>query len=104
MNADVLLAHLRDRGVVVVADGGRLRCRPKSLLTDSDLAALRASKAAILYRLSIPRDSHRVVCYACRSRRFWQSIHGAILCNTCHPPSSPDRVARWIDSNSGQAS
>ena len=96
MNADVLLADLRERGVVLVADGDRLRCRPKSLLTDDDLAALRVNKSAILYRLSIPRDLHRLVCYACRSRRFWQSTYGAIICPRCHPPASPDLVARWI--------
>ena len=96
MNADVLLAQLRNRGVVLVADGDGLRCRPKSLLTADDLAVLRANKQAILYRLSIPRASHRVVCYACRSRRFWQSVHGAIVCGVCHYPASPDLVAGWL--------
>ena len=96
MNADVLLAHLRDRGVVLVVDGDRLRCRPGSLLTAEDLAALRANKPTILDRLSAPPDSRRVVCLACRSRRFWQSIHGAIVCGLCHAPGSPDLVARWI--------
>ena len=96
MNTDVLLADLHDRGVLLVADGNRLRCRPKSLLTADDLAALRANKSTILYRLSIPRDAHRLVCHACRSRRFWQSVHGAIVCGLCHAPGSPDLVARWI--------
>ncbi len=96
MNADVLLAQLADRGVVLVADGDRLRCRPGSLLTAEDLAALRANKPTILDRLSAPPDSRRVVCHACRSRRFWQSIHGAIICTRCHPPASSDLVARWI--------
>ena len=96
MNADVLLAHLRDRGVVLVADGDRLRCRPGSVLTAEDLAVLRANKPTILDRLSVPPDSRRVVCHACRSRRFWQSVHGAIVCGTCHYPASPDLVARWL--------
>ena len=96
MNADVLLADLRERGIVLVADGNRLRCRPKSLLTTDDLAALRVNKSAILSRLSTPRDSHRLVCFGCRSRRFWQSIHGVIICPRCHPPATSDLVARWI--------
>ncbi len=96
MNADVLIADLRDRGVVLVADGDRLRCRPDSLLTAEDLAALRTNKPTILDRLSAPPVSHRVVCYSCRSRRFWQSVHGAIVCGVCHYPASPDLVARWL--------
>jgi putative DNA primase/helicase len=36
-------------------------------------------------------------CFACHGTTFWQSIHGAVACGTCHPPMSPSLVAKWID-------
>ena len=80
MNTDVLLDDLDRRGIVLVADGDRLRCRPRSLLTADDLAAIRVNKSEILSHLSTSRDCGRFVCYSCHSRRFWQSTHGAINC------------------------
>ncbi len=44
---------------------------------------------------SIPTKEPRC-CRACRGTRFWVSIHGQEVCATCHPPASPDLVARWI--------
>jgi hypothetical protein len=35
-------------------------------------------------------------CRACRSWLFWVSIHGAVMCSTCHPPANPDLVRRWF--------
>lgn len=33
--------------------------------------------------------------------RAWRSIHGAIVCATCHAPASDDLVAEWIDEPGG---
>ena len=32
--------------------------------------------------------------------RGWRSIHGSVVCGTCHPPATPGLVAEWIDSDS----
>jgi putative DNA primase/helicase len=36
-------------------------------------------------------------CFACNGTTFWQSIHGAVACGTCHPPMSPSLVAEWVN-------
>jgi P4 family phage/plasmid primase-like protien len=36
-------------------------------------------------------------CFACQGTHYWISIHGAEVCGTCHPPSSPSLVAEWVD-------
>lgn len=38
------------------------------------------------------------VCHACGGRRFWRSVHDAVVCAACHPPANPALVADWIDS------
>lgn len=38
------------------------------------------------------------VCFSCRGRRFWTSIHGATgICAQCHPPVDASVVAMWTD-------
>jgi hypothetical protein len=91
-----LIADLRARGVILVVDGERLRCRPRSALSDDDLGALRAHKSEVLARLRSPSNT-ALVCRTCRERRFWRSIHGVVVCGTCHPPGAPGLVTEWID-------
>ena len=70
------------------------------LLTPEDLTALRANKPVILRQLE--SGAIRLVCFACKERRFWLSTHGATICAKCHPPGSPKLVARWIDGDEDQ--
>jgi hypothetical protein len=35
------------------------------------------------------------LCPACDSCRWWISKYGVRICGVCHPPASPDFVARW---------
>lgn len=49
--ARALFAQLRSRGVSLVADGDRLRCRPAAALTAALLAALTAHKTELLAHL-----------------------------------------------------
>ena len=103
MTADQVIADLRARGVVLVADGNWLRCRPRSALTEYDVATLREIKPAVLARLREERvgSPAKVVCYACKTSRFWRSIHGPLVCGVCYPPMSPKLVKEWIDSSTG---
>jgi hypothetical protein len=39
----------------------------------------------------------RPVCWTCRSRRFWRSVHGRTVCARCHPPAVPELVAQWLE-------
>ncbi len=105
MTAERVIADLRARGVALVADGNWLRCRPRSALTEGDLATLREIKPAVLARLRKERIGSRakVVCYACKTSNFWRSIHGPLVCGHCHPPASPKLVREWIGSSSGAA-
>lgn len=102
MTAAALIADLRSRGVTLVADGERLRCRPRSALSDDDLSALRAHKSEVLARLRSPTKAD-LVCRACRERRFWRSIHGVVVCGTCHPPAAPRLVERWLSASQNDA-
>jgi hypothetical protein len=36
-------------------------------------------------------------CPVCGRRERWVSIHGVSVCGYCHPPASPELVARWTD-------
>lgn len=38
-----------------------------------------------------------IPCFNCRGERFWESIHGARACATCHPPVNPGLVREWIE-------
>ena len=105
MTAERIIADLRARGVALVADGNWLRCRPRSALTECDLATLREIKPAVLARLRKERvgSRGRIVCHACKTSRFWRSIRGVIVCGLCHPPGSPDLVEEWIEGDKGDA-
>lgn len=35
-------------------------------------------------------------CIACKEKKYWLSIHGAVVCGICHPPASKDLVKRWL--------
>ena len=100
MPAERLIADLRSRGVDLVADGNWLRCRPRSALTECDLATLREIKPAVLARLRTEDATTpaNVVCYSCKTSSFWRSIRGPLVCGLCHPPASPKLVEEWIGS------
>ena len=95
MTAAALIAGLRSRGVTLVAEGERLRCRPRSALSDDDLGALREHKPEILAQLRSQTKAD-LVCRACRERRWWLSIYGVVVCGVCHPPAAPRLVERWL--------
>lgn len=99
MTAAELVAAFEARGVMLIADGHLLRCRPKSALTAGDLDVLRDRKAEVLeiLRAETTARAAPVVCFACKERRFWRSVHGVVICATCHPPARPELVAEWLD-------
>ena len=76
MTTAALIAELQARGVTLVPDGDLLRCRPKSSLTEDDLAALRTNKPEVLrlLRKEEYEATFRIVCHSCRSRRFWRDL------------------------------
>jgi hypothetical protein len=99
VTAAELVMDLRTRGVRLVADGGTLRCRPKSALSESDLAALKTMKAEVLATIQQPAPARPVAsltCHSCRGRHFWISVYKVTVCAVCHPPPDPSLVAKWI--------
>lgn len=98
MTAAELVTTFRARGVTLVADGEVLRCRPKSALNEDDLAILRSRKPEILaYLRRVLAPAPPLACFSCRGRRFWRSVHGAVVCAACHPPADPSLFAGWIN-------
>jgi hypothetical protein len=59
VTAAALLKRLRARGVIVHADGNRLRLRPANAVTDDEVEALRRLKPEILrmLRLTLPTEA-----------------------------------------------
>ena len=96
MRADVLIAQLVGRGVTLAAEGDRLRCRPRSALTDRDLQLLKVHKAAVLTALARDSEKSRMVCSVCHERLLWRSVYGELICGVCHPPASPRLVVGWL--------
>lgn len=46
-------------------------------------------------------DRPAASCFACGSTEHWISIHGAIVCVTCHPPVQPSLVKAWVGPDDG---
>jgi hypothetical protein len=42
-------------------------------------------------------DQRAAICFACKGRQLWRSIHGPVVCGDCHPPAVEQLVAEWID-------
>ena len=102
MTARALVEQFCARGVVLVADGNRLRCRPRAALSPDDLAALSSRKSEILAELrSRELRDCGLICFSCKESRFWLSIHGVAVCARCHPPADEKLVAAWIESRPG---
>lgn len=36
-------------------------------------------------------------CQCCHTFRFWESVHGAVVYGTCHPPADSALVIRWLN-------
>jgi len=46
---------------------------------------------------SKPTKTPDTPCHACHGTRWWVSIHGEVVCATCHPPPNPGLVRRWYE-------
>jgi hypothetical protein len=116
MTAVEVLHDLQVRDIRLTVDGEQLRYdAPEDAITEEVLRCLRQYKAALLTLLQRPPDAPpppavdahaaslplgsparlRDTCYACGTTRRWRSIHGAVVCGTCHPPADTQLVAEW---------
>ena len=50
-------------------------------------------------RQAFAEQSRPEACQCCQTVRFWESIHGAVICGTCHPPAHSHLVFRWLNAN-----
>ena len=50
-------------------------------------------------RQAFAEQSKPEACQCCQTVRFWESIHGAVICGTCHPPVHSHLVVQWLNSN-----
>jgi hypothetical protein len=41
------------------------------------------------------------LCAACGRQAWWRSVHGLLVCGACHPPASPEFVARFVGTPDG---
>jgi hypothetical protein len=68
------------------------------------LRALEAGAGPGPAEVALPASLHRNgSCYACGGSRWWLSVHGALVCATCHPPAVPELVARWVEAQEAAA-
>lgn len=44
-----------------------------------------------------PSVGSDAACYVCGGSTWWLSVHGVLVCSTCHPPPAPELVARYVD-------
>lgn len=93
--ATQIIETLTQLGVTLRANGDRLRLEPASKVPADLLPHIRQAKAEILAALSKPvqHPASGAPCYACGSRTFWRSIHGAVICWRCHPPANESLVS-----------
>lgn len=45
----------------------------------------------------LEEQSRPEACHCCHSFRFWESVHRAVACATCHPPVQLALVVRWLN-------
>lgn len=90
-----VLDELKAIGVEIFPQGENLIIRPASKVPPEMKERLRAHKAEVLAALSSPRRDPppNAPCYACGSRTFWRSIHGAVICWRCHPAANEGLIA-----------
>ena len=91
-----LLDDLVDAGVVLVADGGRLRFHPKAKMTPELLGRLRERKAEILEIMANPwpaAEPEPAPCGNCNGWELWENPLGRWRCCRCDPPT---RAERWL--------
>ncbi len=74
--------------------------------TASDKLVFNATVLAVDEPTAPPAVAERpaVARCTCHGTRFWRSVHGVVLCGTCHPPAAPALVAEWIDRPDGGSS
>lgn len=78
-------------------------------LPPDDQAEKRTERAAIMENDGgLARDEAEAkACLSypclCRGLKFWVSIHGPIICGSCHPPAMQSLVIRWIEIKPSEA-
>ena len=89
------------------APRSELSTRPSPMVRDGDLdreaSTTLTTETTKAPNISAEPSRRSPVCFACKTSRFWLSIHGVTVCGLCHPPGSPDLVAEWIKDNSSDA-
>lgn len=64
-------------------------------------SAVNVKFARVMTDLKAAPAAKVATCFGCGGTRRWMSVHGAVLCATCRPPSDPDLVTRWIEPEGG---
>jgi hypothetical protein len=67
----------------------QIRTKPKP-----DLGALQNQETNVFARSVL--ESPTGLCHVCKSFLYWKSVHGAVVCVNCHPPSFRNLVAEWL--------
>ena len=81
MNGFSLLCRLRDRGLEVECQDGRLFVGPSGMLTDEIRSAIREHKSELLRELRFPPPTGR--CSRCGGCAYYRSAAGAWACLSC---------------------
>ena len=91
-----LLADLADAGVVLVADGDRLRFHPKAAMTPELLDRLKEHKPEVMAVMADPWpavEAEPAPCPKCGGLALWENPLGRWRCMKCDRPT---RAERWL--------
>ena len=90
-----LLEELAHVGIEIVADGDRLRYRPRSALTPDLTKRVKAYKMDLLAILRLNSSDDAVdteSCEKCKRLMFWWNPLGDRRCIMCDPPTTAIRL------------
>ena len=97
-----LLAELARLGVVLVANGDRLRYYPRKAVAPELFERLKSCKAEVLEILSDPWPEDEVEpwpepCPKCGTLELWQTMTGRWRCMKCNPPLKAIKALKRVE-------
>ena len=90
-----LLDELAQRGITLVADGGRLRFCPRAAMPAGLAERLKSCKAEVLEIVNNPwpeSEPEPEPCKSCGGLELWETLTGRWRCMACDPPETARRL------------
>jgi hypothetical protein len=93
--AERILERVFEAGARISVEGGNLKIKARPSMIAPFVEELKSHKAEIIRLLTPkPEPARQLVCYSCRGKDFWLSVHGVKVCRKCHPPADGAEVSK----------